>query len=246
MLDELKELGLSVGEIKVYKALLNLGVSGLNMIQQKAGMERRNIYDILNKLIEKGFVSYIQEKGKRLYKCTDPRIILEKISDKESNLNSLKKSIPEIISAFNQAKPSVSAEIYRGFEALKNLHEEILNYKECFWIGGNSGVEKTPIAQWFKHWMTRRAENKIMMYDLVDAGTFLEGFESNNSKTYKKNYYEKQELPYKLRSPMVIVIFGNKVGQILWGEQPFAIVTESTEMKESFMKYFYYFWKDSW
>lgn len=45
---------------------------------------------------------------------------------------------------------------------------------------------------------------------------------------------------------MVIIIFGNKVGQVLWSNQSFAFVLESKEIKESFMKYFKYFWKDPW
>jgi hypothetical protein len=43
---------------------------------------------------------------------------------------------------------------------------------------------------------------------------------------------------------MVVLIFGDKVAQILWHEQPFAFVLESGEIRESFMKYFHYFWKD--
>ena len=43
---------------------------------------------------------------------------------------------------------------------------------------------------------------------------------------------------------MVVIIFGNKVAQVIWGKQPFAFVLESTKIKESFMKYFNYFWKE--
>ena len=64
-LNQLKELGLSKGQISVYSAVLELGISSLNKIQEKTGIERRNIYDILNKLIEKGLISYTVEKGKR-------------------------------------------------------------------------------------------------------------------------------------------------------------------------------------
>ena len=64
-LEYLKELDLSDGQVRVYGAVLELGISTINKIQEKTGIERRNIYDILNKLIEKGLVTYITEKGKR-------------------------------------------------------------------------------------------------------------------------------------------------------------------------------------
>ncbi|HLD10984.1 MAG TPA: hypothetical protein VJB89_02795 [Candidatus Nanoarchaeia archaeon] len=43
---------------------------------------------------------------------------------------------------------------------------------------------------------------------------------------------------------MAIIIFGNKVVQVLWNNQSFALVIELEEIKNSFMKYFNYFWKD--
>ena len=88
-LENLKELGLSEGQIAVYSAVLELGISTLNGIQEKTGIERRNIYDILNKLIEKGLVSYTLEKGKKTYQCTHPNKILEEIKQKQSSLKEL-------------------------------------------------------------------------------------------------------------------------------------------------------------
>ena len=242
-LSNLKELGLSEGQISVYSAVLDLGISTINKIHEKTGIERRNIYDILNKLIEKGFISYTTEKGKRTYQCTNPEKILEEIKFKEKSLKTLEAEIPSIKDLFNLSRVDISAEVYRGEESLKALLNESLNYKEQFWIGGNSGVESTNLKIWFSHWMKERAKRKVWMYDLVDAGTHLEGLEPANFKEHKKMYYKHCQLPRDLKSPMVILIFGNKVAQILWSKQPFAFVLESKEIKESFMKYFYHFWK---
>lgn len=245
-LENLKELDLSNGQIRVYSAVLELGISTLNKIQEKTGIERRNIYDILNKLIEKGLISYTVEKGKRTYQCTHPNKIFEEIKKKKQSLNILESQVPQIISFFEQVKPDIRAEVFRGNEALKAVMEDVLTYKASYWIGGNSGVESTPLKNWFKHWMARRVKKKHILYDLVDYGTFLEGLKPKDIKIHKKNYYKYHSLPKALRSPMVVVIFGNKVAQILWRKQSFAFVLESAEIKESFMKYFYYFWKDSW
>ncbi|MDO8556079.1 MAG: helix-turn-helix domain-containing protein [Nanoarchaeota archaeon] len=243
MLEHLKELGLSEGTIKIYEALLQLGPSSLTKIQQKTGMERRNIYDILNKLIEQGLTSYTNEQKKRIYQITNPKTIQEKIQEKRNKLQALEQELPSIFSAYNDKKQPVTATIYRGIEGIKNLLEETLEHKEQHWLGGNSGVEQTQLKNWFKHWMQKRADKKIMMYDLVDKGTYLEGLEPEKTGKHKHHYYERQELPEKLKSPLVIVIYGNKIAQILWLKQPFAFVIESTEAKESFMKWFNYFWK---
>ncbi|MBW2990351.1 hypothetical protein KY348_01460 [Candidatus Woesearchaeota archaeon] len=249
-LDNLKELSLSKGQINVYSAVLELGISTINKIQEKTGIERRNIYDILNKLIEKGLISYTIEKGKRTYQCTHPNSILDEIKRKEQSLRELKNQIPQIKNLFELSKPEIRAETYRGTEAIKSLMNEMLEYKEMRWMGGTSfgGYKAAPkgLILWFDHWMKRRVEKKIIMRDLVDYGMWLKGLKPGDIKTHKKNYYKYCQLPKDLKSPMVIAIFGNKVAQVLWREQSFAFVLESEDIKESFMRYFNYFWKEPW
>ncbi|MFA5796608.1 MAG: helix-turn-helix domain-containing protein [Candidatus Woesearchaeota archaeon] len=243
-LENLKELGLSDGQIRVYSALLSLGTSSLGGIQEKTSIERRNIYDILNKLIEKGLVSYIAENGKKSYQCTHPNNIIEDIQEKQKKLEQLQTQVPSMIAFYEQVKVDIHAEVFRGNDAIKALLMDVLNYKESYWIGGNSGVERTSLKFWFGHWMKKRVERKHLMYDLVDHGTFLEDLKPTDIKTHRKNYYKYCSLPPQLSSPMIMIIYGNKVAQLLWQKKPFAFVMESKEIKESFMKYFNYFWKE--
>ena len=123
---------------------------------------------------------------------------------------------------------------------------DALEYDKMFWIGGNSGIEKTNLKNWYKHWTKERVQRKCVLYDLLDHGTYMEGFEPEKISEHKKLFYKRCQLPPKLSSPLVILIFGNKTAQILWAEQSFAFVIESKEIKDSFMKYFFYFWKDPW
>ncbi len=246
-LKELEVLGLSNGEIKVYSAILEIGITSLNNIQEKTGIERRNIYDILNKLIEKGLVSFVSEKGKRTYQCTHPNKILEEINTKESKIASLREQIPQIKELFNMSRPEINAEVFRGNESIKTLMNEILEYKESYWMGGNSfeGYSAVPkgLQLWFDTWMKRRIEQKHVMNDLVSYGTNLKGLNPKNQLKHKKEYYNYCQLPKGIYVPMVIVIFGNKVAQIVWSEQSFAFIIESEKVKNSFTKYFNYFWK---
>ena len=58
----LREAGLTEGEIKVYLALLELGSSTTGPIVDKSGISRSIIYQILEKLMEKGLVSFITKE----------------------------------------------------------------------------------------------------------------------------------------------------------------------------------------
>lgn len=256
-LSYLQKIGLSSGETKVYGAVLELGISTLGKIQEKTGIERRNIYDILNKLIEKGLISYTTEKGKKTFQATHPSKIFSLLDEKKKAVEEVKSEIKphlaELEELYNQSKAVPSAEIFRGAEAIKALLEEVLEHKESYWMGGNSfenfSAPKSLQEWWFHNWMARRAEQKHLMYDLVSHGTFIKeinGLEPDNIKSHKKLYYKCNDLPKGMFVPMVIIIFGNKVAQVQWGEQPFAFVIESKKIQESFMIYFKHFWKDPW
>lgn len=246
-LQSLKEIGFSEGQIAVYSAVLELSNSTLNKIHEKTGIDRRNIYDILNNLIERGLISYSVENGKKVYQCTNPRNILDEVKRRKTILKEIEEELPNIKSLFEESKPEIRAEIFRGNESIKSLLSEILKNKESFWIGGNSfeNYKAVPnnLQVWFEHWMKERAEKKHRMYDLVSHGAYLKGLEPNKETKHKKLYYEYKQLPLGMYTPMVIIIFGNEVAQIIWGEQSFAFVLESKKIKESYMKYFDYFWK---
>src|SRR3989344_2051758 len=92
-LTQLKELNLSEGQIAVYAAVLELGISSLNKIHEKTGIERRNIYDILNKLIEKGLISYTIEKGKKTFQSTHPNKIISYLEDKKRDVEKIEQEI---------------------------------------------------------------------------------------------------------------------------------------------------------
>jgi HTH-type transcriptional regulator, sugar sensing transcriptional regulator len=243
-LEYLRNIGLAEGEIKVYSAILESGQTPLAKIHEKTSIERRNIYDIINKLIEKGLASYIVEKGKKVFQITHPNKIIDFIEEKQRNIsnqkNEIESHIPDLISLFNQKAVDIKAEVYRGNQSIRALLEEALNYKENYWLGGNGGLD-THFPYWWKHFDKKRIAKKVKWYDLADHGLFLS--EYKKSKLFDEKYYELRFLPEDLKSPMVIFIFGNKVAQILWSKQSFAFVLESKEIAESYLKYFNYFWE---
>lgn len=56
-----KEIGLTGTETRIYLALLSLGAAPAGKIVEEAGVYRKNAYDALNRLIDKGLVTYVIE-----------------------------------------------------------------------------------------------------------------------------------------------------------------------------------------
>jgi len=74
---DLLKLGLTEGEAKVYIALSGLGSSTVGAIVKKSGVAYSNIYDILNRLIEKGIVSYIIKSKTKYFQAASPSNLID-------------------------------------------------------------------------------------------------------------------------------------------------------------------------
>lgn len=237
-LEILRKIGLSDGEIKVYSALLDLGMSPINKIHEKTGIERRNIYDILNKLIEKGLASYILENKKRSFQIANPNKIAGYIEEKKRDLDiieeEVEKEIPSMLQKFNLVKQEIGSEIYRGTNGVKAVWGDMLNYKEIYWIGSGRYIpKKHPV--FFANWNKRRIKLKIKMFNIIRYELKKE------VKPFQLEYC--RFLPREFSgNPTVIGVYGNKTVNFLLGEDFFAFVVESKELAENYKRYHKYLW----
>ena len=237
-LEILEKIGLSKGEIKIYNSILDLGSASINKIHEKTGIERRNIYDIINKLIDRGLVSYITENKKRFFQTTHPNKIIGYVEEKKQDLDKIKeeliKEIPRIIKKFQAKKPDIKAEIYRGKEGIKAVWEDMLNYKENYFIGSGRYAMKLMPNFWY-NFNKRRIKLKVKWYNLL---------REEMKKEVKPEKYEFIKfLPEEFSvNPLVIFIYGNKVANVLWSPDFFAFLIESKEIAENYKKYHKYLW----
>jgi len=82
----LRDVGLSLNESKVYETLLHTGEASVQEISLKSNVHRRNVYDSLNKLIEKGLASEVFIKGEKNFKAINPEQLLEIIKEKRKRI----------------------------------------------------------------------------------------------------------------------------------------------------------------
>ena len=238
-LEKLRDIGISEGEIKVYLSLLELGTASVDQIHKKIGKDRRNIYDILNKLIDKGFVTYIVENDKNKFQALPAKRILDYINEKESDLIKtkleIKNEITSLIKKFEPENSSINASVYKGKEGIKAVFEDMLNYSENFFIGSGGYVaEKMPF--FWQQYNKKRIKKGIKWYNLA------RGELKSKIKLSGKFLYNKF-LPLEFSAnPVVIFIYGNKVANVLWGKDFFAFVVESKEVAENYKRYHKFLW----
>ncbi len=139
MLNQLKNIGLSENEAKVYLAMLELGPATMLEISAKAGINRPTAYVQVEALKKLGLVS-TQTKGKKqLFMAESPEQLESVLDSKNRELEQKKgelgKVLPELLTLFNlgDAKPEVR--FFEGKEGLLRMEEEFLKAKEKNMIG---------------------------------------------------------------------------------------------------------------
>jgi len=236
----LKEIGLTDTEIKVYLALINLRVSPAGKIVEKTGLYRKNVYDSLNKLIDKGLVTYVVEDKIKYFQAKNPDNILKYIEEKRSKLkeqeDEIKTILPQLKQQFDTSDPEIEAEIYRGTEGIKTILKECLEYKEVLFIGATGDVENR-LPYFWPHYNKKREQLKCKWKLLLIR-------ESKDKPITKSKYYEYKILPKTLSGLNVIYIYGDYVANVLWLEKPLAFVVKHKVLANNYRKYFDHLWNN--
>ncbi|MDO8628390.1 MAG: helix-turn-helix domain-containing protein, partial [Nanoarchaeota archaeon] len=93
----LRELGLSDNEIKIYLHLLKAGVVTAYDISQKTGIYRVHVYDKLEKLMDKGFVTSLYQGPKKFFQAASPEKIQHYIDEKKKRLEEQEIAVKELL-----------------------------------------------------------------------------------------------------------------------------------------------------
>src|SRR3989338_34943 len=237
----LQKLGLSLNESRVYEALLNLGESNVNKISIKSKVHRRNVYDSLNKLIEKGLVSETFIKGEKFFKINNPNRLQEIIKEKETALETI---LPNMNKIYNSLEPEAEAYFFKGIEGFKSYLQLILEQKQTVYFIGAKAFWLDPRLQYYlRHFDKQRKKLGINFIHLFDYEVKKQKPEI--LKLVGKPY---KFLPEKYSSPTAVDIFGDyvimfvgvKPGELY--EEPLQFVLKSKLLAESYRKFFQFMW----
>ena len=234
-----RSLGLTANETKVYLTLLDLGTAQAGQITEKSGIHRRNVYDSISRLMEKGLISFVIVNNKKLFSPVNPKRFLEIIDEKKFELEDLKndfgKIIPELeLRTSLQEKHDVR--FFKGVEGMKTVFEDIIRTgKDYIGYGPGHQLEKI-LKHYFKHFVNKRVKSKIrirLIYDEISR------------KLVKKNpLSELRYIPQQFSSHAALRIYGDKVALLLMSEEePLAIVIKNKPIADGYRKYFEVMWK---
>ncbi|HLC76376.1 MAG TPA: helix-turn-helix domain-containing protein [Candidatus Peribacterales bacterium] len=159
--DLFQDLGLSPNEAKIYHALITYGGSGVSTISIRSKVHRRNAYDAVHRLIEKGLVYEVFSSGETLYEAVEPGKLLEFIREKELRLE---QELPALLSEYREHRAPQRAYIYKGVEGMKNFLREALKVGEDMYEFGAKGGWFDPRLGTFTTWFLKEAKRKNIKF----------------------------------------------------------------------------------
>src|SRR3989344_6523543 len=127
IIDALQELGLAKNEARIYETLLREGECGVSTISTKSEVNRRNVYDSINRLIEKGLVFEVRTALENRYHAVEPAKLTELIEEKQRALSTV---LPEMGKLYYGTPRKEEVFVYRGIEGWKNYLRDMLRIGE--------------------------------------------------------------------------------------------------------------------
>ncbi len=242
----LQNIGLTDGEIRVYLALLKLGPSTTGPITDKSKVSSSKIYHILERLLQKGIVSYIIKEKTRYYQAEDPIKIKEYVNKKEEEIKNQKKEIDKLIPQLQSQKQSEEtkseAQIYKGFKGIQTIADHMYSKLKKGDMFYNIGIPSFQEEKYHEYWHedhVKRIKLGIKCKLLFNIGTPKKVLKSRNS--YKDS--DARYMPIPVETPSWILVYKDVVVIILQSDEPMAIEVVNKQIAHSFKQYFDAFWK---
>lgn len=241
-LTQLKKIGLKEKEATVYTTLLKQGPSLANQIAKNTNILRSSIYDYLDILLKKGFISYTIKSGKKYFQAVNPEKILDIFKEQKLKEElALKQIIPELSNLQKLKEKKANIEVFEGKEGMKSVISYILKEKpKEILVYGSSGVSYKLLPFFMKHWHKQRIKQKIFLKIIYNN---VPETQERIKKGPSLKLSKIKILPIKNISLIGTIIYNNKVLLTIWNlETPLAISIESKEISKSYKDNFELLW----
>lgn len=224
ILDVLIELGLTDKEAKVYLAALELGDSPVSDISLRSKLNRVTCYDILDKLIKRGFISTYTQKKVKYFAATDPDLIREDYRQKYMNL---KASLPDLRRLHGKTSyPRVR--YYEGIEGVKKIYSDTLTARSEILNYADSKSIRQHWPNYDHDYVEERVKHKIYLRGIAPL-------DDHGLKVVSENKVRYREIrlipPGKFSFANEINIYDDKVSIISFGKDTLiGMIIESPEI----------------
>ncbi|MBI2632078.1 hypothetical protein HYW75_03680 [Candidatus Pacearchaeota archaeon] len=239
-IEHLTQIGLTEGEAKVYLTLLELGSSTVGPIAYKAGVAYSNIYEILERLIEKGIISYIIKSKTKYFQASSPSNLRMYLDNKENEIMKKKELLRELLPFLNKMKRNFKnqeSEVFIGKKGLRTAYEQLLynigkmNEELFFYIHDSRYSEEADAFYFSIQNILKKISIRGISNDAARNSDFLK----------KANYIKMRYTNFPV--PGNIEVSKDKTLLVSWEKPIIATLIKSSSIANNFRTYFNEVWK---
>lgn len=231
----LEDIGLTQGEIKVYMALLEIGASTAGPILKKAGVQNSVFHFCVNRLIEKGLVSYIKKGKVRIYQPADPDNFMSYLKEKEREIE---KILPELKAKQSLAKEKEEVELFEGTRGIMTMLNMIIEDgktgDEFLFFTADVEERNEEIQKFYRKYDLRRKEKGLVRKGIVPT---------KMKQLVQKLHQKDMRLKFTDHPiPANTGIFKDKMVLVSWGEKPKGVLIKSKQIVDKEREFFNGMW----
>ena len=236
--DILEELGLSKNESRTYIALLELGPSVAGKIAKKSKVHRTNVYDSLQKLVDKGLATYFEREERKHFVASDPENLFHLLKEKETRL---KQAIPRLtLLKTLQKAQNRSVTIAEGMVAVRNSMLRHLIWNEPIYTIGSPQIASILSTPFLIQFHKKRIAMGIPMYHIYNFDSRERASEMN-----RMDLTEARILPQEFNSMISTGICGEEVTFRIWGDNSIVVRVKCKELSQAYLEYHRMLWNIS-
>ncbi|MFH1769979.1 MAG: helix-turn-helix domain-containing protein [archaeon] len=236
MEDDLRDIGLSKNEAKIYIAVAELGSTTIGDIAKKIKIHRTNVYDAIEGLVKRGLVSHIIKDKVKYFQLTNPDNLLNMIREKEDKARSI---LPKL-TLLNDMAPKSESQVLEGLPAAKRVMDGFLKHNDSILVMGVSSNVSELIGPFLTNFHSRRIKEKIVMKHIYNSDAH-----SRINILKSMDYTEVRVLPSKFDSPVATNIVGDEVALIHWSKNPIIMRIRNQVIADAYKNYFELLWANA-
>lgn len=235
IVDTLTDIGLTEKEAKVYLANLELGQSVISKIAKRAKINRVTTYDIVERLIHKGFINFVTKHKVKYFSPTKPDLIFQNTKRK---VDAFQKSLPTL-KRLQGETPHPRVRYFEGLDGIKSIYEDTLSSKTDILNFSNSEEIRQFWPTYDNDYVRKRAKKKIFLRGVSPLDEAGMQVASEN----KKYYRDIRLIPNKKYNfSNEINIYDDKVSIISFNEGLIGMIIESKEIADTQRSIFTMVW----
>ncbi len=236
----LQRAGFTQNEVKAYLSLLGLGKATSYQIVKEAKISSGKIYETLEKLIQRGLVSYIVINGKKHFQAADPDRLVQYMKKREEEASEETKAVAKILPTLKnnqKSLPKPKAEIFEGIGGIKTVYELMLKegHSKILILGAPKEAGEK-LDAYFDDFNQRRIKKKIALEIILNA-------DHPREKKLKQLALTKVKVfPKNIITPAWIILFGDYVATVNI-TSPLVFLLKDAHARKSYEQYFELMWK---